>query len=270
MESLNIATTFQQFILALIALLNHPSTPERARSLFRAAACELVGDANITDEALPAALASAFSIPPELEAKRAEYTTLAESFIALLGFNQNRIPDALDCGDVASGINSHLITLHKELDWFDARTLRLFYAPLRLHAEMQAAEREAKAQAYKQSRLGKRSTLTPNSEWCKLIGGGDKLSGVITDKVTPGVPMAITKDGDAWIGQVTQKNDESRVEIETVNGRNTFWLSDIKLVALDWPKEDEAQQARGVKKIQNAIHSRRAEGARPTASRFIQ
>jgi hypothetical protein len=236
----DIATSmFQQFILALASMLAHPQTPERARSLFRAAACEFVGDANISDEALPAALSSAFSVPPEASAKLAEYTAVAEGFITLLDFNQSRIPNALDCGEVANSITSHLVTLHNELDWFDAETLRLFYVPMRLHAEAQAAEREAKAQAYKQSRIGKRITLTPSSEWCKLIGGNDKLSGVITDHITPGVPMAITKDGDAWIGQVTQKDDAS-CEIETVHGKRSFRFDEIEIVALDWPKGDEA------------------------------
>ena len=112
MQSFNIATLFQQFILALASLLAHPQTPERARSLFRAAAVEFIGDANISDDALPAALSNAFGLSPEWEAKRAAYSTLAESFVTLLDFNQNRIPDALDCGDVANSINGHLSNVY--------------------------------------------------------------------------------------------------------------------------------------------------------------
>jgi hypothetical protein len=103
------------------------------------------------------------------------------SFVRLI--TQSNVPNELDCGEVASAINGHLVTLHNELDWFDPSLLRALYAPLRLHLDTQRAEREAKYQEYWRSRIGKRVTLTPAKSIFGLIAG-DSISGTITEEIS--------------------------------------------------------------------------------------
>jgi hypothetical protein len=173
----------------------------------------------------------------------AEYARIAEGFITLLDFNQAHAPGLLDGSEVANAINDHLVALHNELDWFDPVLLREMYAPLRAHLNRQKAERAAAYERYRRERLGKTVTLTPAKSRYSVLAG-DKLTGVVTDKVLPNTPMAITRDGDAWIGQVTQTS-ETHCEIETVHGKASFRFDEIELIAFDWPQHaDEAPHKR--------------------------
>jgi len=251
MESYNIVTTFQQFILALVSLLAHPQTPERARSLFRTAACEIVGDANISDDTLPAALHRAFGVAPlyapGIEARRAEYEKLAEAFIQMVHLESDFAPAALDIDGPDVNINarhlsdalrSHLYALHESLDWWNAATLRRFYVEHRLWADQMQWELEQTRLTHKCERIGKRVTLTPSEARYALIAGG-KITGVVTDEITEGVPMAVRDGEDAWIGIVRRVSD-THGQVETVHGPYPFRFADVELVALDWPTKRAA------------------------------
>ena len=91
---------------------------------------------------------------PEIEARRADYEKLAEALVFMTEMSGNRRYydldidiEGIDTGDSRNGhqligaIHDHLLALWDHLDWHDARTLRRFYADLRLHADQGAIER---------------------------------------------------------------------------------------------------------------------------------
>lgn len=115
----------------------------------------------------PAATAAEYS--PEIEARRADYGQLAEALIHITQLETERLgygPDVKDSpmedGDdraIIKGVQGHLRALWAAIDWYDPRTLRKFYAELRLwddqlelevgqaHAEFEAGDAKGKQEA---------------------------------------------------------------------------------------------------------------------------
>src|SRR5262245_60884212 len=83
---------------------------------------------------------------PEIEARRADYEKLADAIAHMAALERARCPslldvegwDAEDKDHLIKAIDSHLHTLWQKLDWYDALTLRKFYAEMRLHADQTA------------------------------------------------------------------------------------------------------------------------------------
>jgi hypothetical protein len=96
---------------------------------------------------------------PEIEARRADYERLAECLVVMTRLSNARVDDLLDLEGWEEGSEDHLINaidghlkaLWQNLDWYDARTLRKFYAEMRLHAaqlgfELEQARRRIEAE----------------------------------------------------------------------------------------------------------------------------
>jgi hypothetical protein len=93
---------------------------------------------------------TATTYAPEVEARRKDYETIAESFTALAERISAANPDLLrietgldDAGpEMDEALTHHFDGLHKSLDWFDPRTIRKFYVEMRLHADQGEFERD--------------------------------------------------------------------------------------------------------------------------------
>jgi hypothetical protein len=83
---------------------------------------------------------------PEIEARRADYEKLAEGIAHMAALERARCPSLLDVEGWAAedtdhlikAIDGHIHALWQKLDWYDALTLRKFYAEMRLHADQMA------------------------------------------------------------------------------------------------------------------------------------
>jgi hypothetical protein len=109
----------------------------------------------------PAKSVSAYA--PEIEARRADYERLAECLFFMTRLSNKFVNDLLDLEGweegsehhLSNAIDGHLKALWQSLDWYDARTLRKFYAEMRLHAdqlllEMEQARQRVEAEGAKQ------------------------------------------------------------------------------------------------------------------------
>lgn len=88
---------------------------------------------------------------PEIEARRADYQQLAEAFITMTMLESERAPSLLDLDGPDANINDthlskalhhHLYALLLHMNWWDARTMRKFYAEARLWGDQQQWELE--------------------------------------------------------------------------------------------------------------------------------
>jgi hypothetical protein len=106
--------------------------------------------------------AAATEYSPEIEVRRADYEQLAEALIHIAAMETGRVGYAADLGDspfedgndgaIIKGVAGHLRALWSAIDWYSPRTLRKFYAELRLwndKCEMELKRRGAESQAEK-------------------------------------------------------------------------------------------------------------------------
>jgi len=103
---------------------------------------------------------------PEIEARRADYEGLAEALIHITRLETERLdygPDVEDSpleggddGAIMKGVEAHLRALWRSIDWYDPRTLRKFYAELRLWNDELERELEKGPAGGRLKRLGAR------------------------------------------------------------------------------------------------------------------
>ena len=115
----------------------------------------------------PAATAAEYS--PQIEARRADYEGLAEALIHITQLETSRrgysadVKDSPneggDDGAIIKGVLGHLRAMWAAIDWYDPRTLRKFYAELRLWNDELDRERHLNyLEAWAERDKGKQAT----------------------------------------------------------------------------------------------------------------
>jgi len=90
---------------------------------------------------------ASYCYSPKIEARREDYEKLAESLAHMIILDSARVPGLLDVESPNEGeshylidaLDKHLYILWGNLDWHDARTIRRFYAEMRLYADQMAS-----------------------------------------------------------------------------------------------------------------------------------
>jgi len=93
---------------------------------------------------------------PQIEARRADYEKLADSLAHMAELADDRLPAMLDLEGwdaesrhhLINGIQEHLEALWRNLDWRNPRTLRKFYAEMRLYVDQQKLNSESRDEEF--------------------------------------------------------------------------------------------------------------------------
>ena len=93
---------------------------------------------------------------PQIEARRGDYEKLAESLAHMITLADDRLHNMLDLAGwdeesrhhLINGIQEHLGALWQNLDWRNPRTLRKFYAEMRLYVDQQRLNSDSRDEEF--------------------------------------------------------------------------------------------------------------------------